>query len=487
MIKKLLLAFILVVVVLVGVVVYRAMTFTPVESAAVTPASYNVDARAIAEKLADAVRFPTVSNQPPQPTDPAPFENYIAWLETAYPELHAKLKHERLGNHALLYTWSGKDSSAQPIMLTAHYDVVPVVPGTEDKWSHRPFAGEIADGYVWGRGTLDDKGAMITMLEAVTYLLREGFVPQQTVYLAFGDDEEIGGNHGAAAIVAHLKKQNVRLAWSLDEGSFVLDGIVPGVAQPLASINVAEKGYLTLELTAHGAGGHSSMPPRETAVGVLAEAIVKLQNAPLPGGMDGLSGNAFSAMARHMSFDKRVLFANQWLFGGLLERVLSKSPGTNAMLRTTTAPTMLSGSVKENVLPITATATVNFRLHPRDTIDGVVAYVKETIGDERIEVKQIGHASAASAVAGADTAGYRTMVAAVRRSYGDVVVIPGLTIAATDSIHYGEISDNAYRFDPMRITPQDLTGFHGTNERLSLENLTRATEFYIDVLKNTGG
>lgn len=486
MIKKLLLALVAVIVVIAGVVVYRAAVFTPPPAAPVTPDSYALDGKAIAGRLAQAVRFATVSQQPPQPTDPVPFEQYIAWLETAYPEVHAALKREQLGNHALLFTWAGSDPTAQPVMLTAHYDVVPVVPGTEGKWTHPPFAGEIADGYVWGRGTLDDKGAMITMLEATTFLLKQGFKPKQTVYLAFGDDEEIGGEHGAAAIVAHLKAQKVRLAWSIDEGSFVLDGIVPGVAQPLASINIAEKGYLTLKLTAHGAGGHSSMPPHETAVGVLAAAIVKLQQAPVPGGLDGLSGEAFSAMARHMPFDKRVLFANQWLFAPLLNAALSKAASTNAMLRTTTAPTMLSGSVKENVLPIEATAVVNFRLHPRDTVEGVTDYVKKTIADERVTVTTVGEASNASAVAGTDTAGFRAMETAVRRSYGDVVVLPGLTIAATDSKHYGEISDNAYRFDPMRITPQDLTGFHGTNERLSLDNLVRATGFYIDLLKSTG-
>ena len=486
MIRKLLLALGAVIVVVAGIVIYRTAVFTPPPVPPVTPDNYALDGKAIAGRLSQAVQFATVSQQPPQPTDPVPFEQYDAWLAQAYPEVHAALKRERLGNHALLFTWPGSDPAAQPVMLTAHYDVVPVIPGTEGKWTHPPFSGAIADGYVWGRGTLDDKGAMITMLEAASFLLKQGFQPRQTVYMAFGDDEEIGGEHGAAAIVEHLKAQKVRLAWSLDEGSFVLDGIVPGVAQPLASINVAEKGYLTLKLTAHGAGGHSSMPPHETAVGVLAAAIVKLQQAPVPGGLDGLSGAAFSAMARHMSFGKRMLFANQWLFGPLLESVLSKAPSTNAMLRTTTAPTMLSGSVKENVLPIEASATINFRLHPRDSVDSVIAYVKKTVGDDRVTVATVGAGSNASAVAGTETAGFRAMAAAVRRSYGDVVVLPGLTIAATDSRHYGEISDNAYRFDPMKITPRDLTGFHGTNERLSLDNLVRATGFYIDLLKSTG-
>lgn len=487
MIKKLFGLLLVVVVALAAVVLYRAWSFKPLPQPAVQAADYAIDGNAVAQRLSQAVQFATISVQPPAVADAAPFEGFIGWLETAYPEVHAQLKRDRLGGNSLLFTWAGKDATAQPVLLTGHYDVVPVIPGTEKDWKHPPFGGVIADGYVWGRGTLDDKGAIITMLDAVTFLLKQGFQPKQTVYLSFGHDEEVSGEQGASAVTAYLKSQNVRLAWSLDEGSFVLDGIVPGIATPTASINVAEKGYLTLELTAKGAGGHSSMPPRETAVGVLANALVKLQQAPVPGGLDGIAADSFNALARNMPFGMRVLFANQWLFGPLIESQMGKSPTTNAMLRTTTAPTMLSGSVKENVLPIEAVGVVNFRLHPRDTVESVTAYVKQTVNDERVSIAVRGTASNASPVAGTDTPAFRAMADAVRRSYGEVVVAPGLTIAATDSKHYGQVSDNAYRFNPMLITPQDLTGFHGTNERLSVENLVRATRFYVDLLKSTGG
>jgi carboxypeptidase PM20D1 len=472
-----------VVLVLTGVVVYRAAVFLPPEQAKVEPVAHVIDAQAVAVHLSQAVRFATISNQPPAPIDPAPFDGFVAWLAATYPEVHQGLSREILGNRTVLYKWAGKDSAAKPAMLAAHYDVVPVIPGTEGAWKHPPFAGDIAEGYVWGRGTLDDKGAVITILEAVTYLLKQGYKPQQTIYLSFDHREELVDDTGAAAVVAHLKAQNIRLAWSLDEGSFVLDGIVPGLAQPVASINVTEKGYLTLNLTAHAAGGHSSMPPRETAVGILARAIVALEQAPLPGGLDGVSGEMFSGLARHMSFGKRVLFANQWLFGALIERELAKSPASNAMLRTTTAPTMLSGSVKENVLPIEATATVNFRLHPRDTPERVIDYVKNTIADDRVSIRMLlGYG--ASRVAAVDSPAFRAMANAVRQVYGDAVVAPGITIAGTDSRYYETVADNAYRFNPMMISAQDLAGFHGTNERLSLENLVRATRFYIELIKS---
>jgi len=202
--------------------------------------------------------------------------------------------------------------------------------------------------------------------------------------------------------------------------------------------------------------------------------------------MDGIAGEVFDSLARHMSFDRRALFANQWLFGPLIEWVLAKSPPTDAMLRTSTAPTMLSGSVKENVLPIEATATVNFRVHPRDTPDAVIARVTKVIADERIKVTAL-RADPASRVASVDSLGYRAIETAARRAFGDVVTAPGLTLAGTDSKHYEKVSDNAYRFNPMKITPPDLTGIHGTNERISLDNLVRATRFYIELMKDGAG
>jgi len=482
MLKKLLIGSLGVLVVIAVIVLYRAAMFTPPEQAKVETVAHAVDAQAVATRLAQAIQFATISQQPPAPTDPAPFDAFIAWLEKTYPAVHEKLTRERLGGQTLLYKWAGKDANAKPILLTAHYDVVPVIPGTEKEWKHSPFGGVIADGHVWGRGTLDDKGAVVTILEAVTALLAQGYQPQRTIYLSFGHDEEIGGDKGAAAVAAQLKARNVRFAWSLDEGSAVLDGIVPGVPRPIASISLAEKGYVTLVLTARAKGGHSSMPPRETAVGTLAEAIVKLQHAPMPGGLDGITGQVFDSLAPHMSFDKRALFANRWLFGFAIEQVLAKSPTTDAMLRTTTAPTMLSGSVKENVLPIEATAAVNFRVHPRDTPDSVVAHVKKVIADERVTVAAL-RADPASRVASMDSAGYRAIATAARQAFGDIAVAPGLTLAGTDSKHYGTVSDDAYRFNPMKITPPDLTGIHGTNERVSLENLVRATRFYMELIK----
>lgn len=439
----------------------------------------DMDAAVIAKHLSTAVQFQTISHEK-APLDQQAFGGFIDFLAATYPRVHQQLTLTRINNYSLLFHWSSGTAQA-PVLLSAHYDVVPVIPGSEHKWQHPPFAGVIADGYVWGRGTMDDKSAVICMLEAVEKLLAEGKKPSQDVYLAFTHDEEIGSVQGSKAITAYLKEHQIQPAWSLDEGSFVLDGMVPGATQQIASINVAEKGYLTLELIASAAGGHSSMPPKDTAVTQLARALVKLQDQQVPGGLDGVSGEFYQQLSPALPLFQRVLLSNQWLFGPVLEHELSKLPAGNAMLRTTTAPTMVSGSIKSNVLPIEARAMVNFRIHPRDSIESVVAHVRQVIADDSIQIIQ-GEASPASSVASATSEAFSTMAALSKQIYGDVLVVPGLTLGATDSRYYQEHIPNAYRFNPMVLHAEDSAGFHGSNERMSLENLRQASRFYYQLL-----
>jgi len=372
---------------IVAIVLVRTILHTPVDVPAVEPQTISVDEAAIAEHLAEAIRFRTVSHQRADEFEADQFEGFIAWAEATYPEVHQTMDLSRHGNYTLLYRWRGRDATLAPILLTAHYDVVPVIPGSEADWRHPPFAGVIDDDIIWGRGALDDKSAVVAQFEAATHLLRAGFEPQRTIYFSSGHDEEIGGSQGAGSVTSHLAAQGVQLAWSLDEGSFLFDGLLPGVEPLLAVINVAEKGSVTLQVVALSAGGHSSMPPKQTAVGILARAIIKLEDNPVPGGLSGLGAQMFDTASRHMSFTYRMLFANQWLFGAILEERLSAVNFSNAMLRTTTAPTMLTGSVKVNVLPIEAIATANFRVHPRDTVASVVAHVRSVGESENVEVR----------------------------------------------------------------------------------------------------
>ena len=465
---------------LIALVVVRTLMHQPPASINTDLVEIELNEAALAERLSQSIQFQTISFQSPELKDQSQFSAFIDWVHTSYPRVHQSLDYIQL-NDTMLYRWPGSDASLQPILVTGHYDVVPVIPGSESQWQQPPFSGAIVDGLIWGRGALDDKSGVLGILEAVTYLLDAGHQPQRTVYLSFGHDEEIGGREGAAAVAAYLKDQGVQLAWSLDEGSFIFDGLIAGVDSLVAAINVAEKGSITLDIVAAAEGGHSSMPPQTSAITDLARAITQLEEHPVPGGLEGLAADMFDNISRHMSFVPRVFFANQWLFGGLINDQLSGAPTTNAMLRTTTAPTMLSGSVKTNVLPIEAVATVNFRIHPRDSMDSIESYVTDLVASDSISVHRRGGADA-SAVSDWKAPGFAIIAQSMREIHGDIPVAPGLMIAASDSRHYGKVADNAYRFNPIRLTPELLTGFHGTNEKIAVADYAQGVRGYIRII-----
>jgi carboxypeptidase PM20D1 len=465
---------------LIALVVVRTLMHQPPTSIDTNLVEIELNEAALAERLSQSIQFQTISFQSPELKDQSQFSAFIDWVHTSYPRVHQSLDYIQL-NDTMLYRWLGSDASLQPILVTGHYDVVPVIPGSESQWQQPPFSGAIVDGLIWGRGALDDKSGVLGILEAVTYLLDAGHQPQRTVYLSFGHDEEIGGREGAAAVAAYLKDQGVQLAWSLDEGSFIFDGLIAGVDSLVAAINVAEKGSITLDIVAAAEGGHSSMPPQTSAITDLARAITQLEEHPVPGGLEGLAADMFDKISRHMPFVPRVFFANQWLFGGLINDQLSGAPTTNAMLRTTTAPTMLSGSVKTNVLPIEAVATVNFRIHPRDSMDSIESYVTDLVASDSISVHRRGGADA-SAVSDWKAPGFAIIAQSMREIHGDIPVAPGLMIAASDSRHYGKVADNAYRFNPIRLTPELLTGFHGTNEKIAVADYAQGVRGYIRII-----
>lgn len=466
-----------------AVLIVRTMFHTPTSSDQSQTVDLSLDEATLLANLSQSIQFPTISYANGVDRDHQAFDGFRSWLKTTYLHVHDNLELVTFDD-TLLYKWPGSDQSLKPILFTGHYDVVPVIPGTENQWQYAPYAGEIADGYVWGRGALDDKSGVIGILEAANFLLAQDFQPKRTIYLSFGHDEEIGGTNGAAAVTRYLQRQGVQLAWSLDEGSFLLDGFIPGVNKKVAAVNVAEKGYLTLEVVAQGVGGHSSMPPRQTAVSILAEAITQLENNPVPASFEGLSAAMFDSVSREMPFLNKLIFANRWLFGGLIERVLSADPSTDAMLRTTTAPTMLSASVKANVLPIEAVATINFRVHPKDSLQDVVAHVQKVVQNQNIKVRGLtgeGFVTGqpASTVSSWDSEGFRIISQSVTSIVSDVVVAPGLMIAASDSRHYGKVADNAYRFNPFSLSKEQLVGVHGTDERIGSKSYIDGIKIYI--------
>lgn len=447
-----------------------------------------VDAAKAAAHLARAITFRTVSTQDQAQIDPAAFTGLRAALEEMFPGVHKSLTREVVGEHSLLYTWKGKDAAKAPVLLMAHQDVVPVEPGTEADWQKPPFDGVIDGGFVWGRGAMDFKNGVVGILEAVEALLAQGYAPSRTVYLAFGHDEEIGGKKGAAVVAETLASRGVKLAFVLDEGMFVTQGILKGIDRPVALVGVAEKGYVTVELTAESEGGHSAAPPRPTSTGILASAIVRLEEHPMPGRIDGPARLMFETLAPEMPFGQRLILSNLWLLEPVAVGALSKAPATDAMVRTATAPTMLEGSVKENVLPKRSRAVVNFRILPGDTIQSVLDHVNRVVADPRVKVQilkesTMGHEP--SPVSSTESPGYKAIERTIRQIIPEALVAPSLVLGATDSQHYQRIADGVYRFSPTRLRDEDRPRFHGTNERASVDNFAEQVRFYAQLVKNS--
>ncbi|ABD04819.1 Gly-X carboxypeptidase YSCS precursor [Rhodopseudomonas palustris HaA2] len=456
-----------------------------IDVAAVAPVA--VDEDGAARRLAEAIRFPTISNFLNPEQDAEALRGLQAHIVASFPAFHAAATREVVNGKSLLYTWQGTDPQARPIALLAHQDVVPIAPKTEQDWQHKPFDGVIADGFVWGRGSWDDKGNLYAMLEAVEAMAKQGFRPKRTIYFAFGHDEEVSGLRGARQIADLLAARKVRLDFVLDEGLLITDGIMKGLDRPAALIGVSEKGYATLVLTARGTPGHSSMPPRDTAIGMLAAALTHLEDNRLPMRVRGSVADMFDTLAPEMRGFNRVVLSNLWLFKPLLLREFAKSGTTEAMVRTTTALTVFNAGDKDNVLPGIAEASVNFRLLPGDTQAGITDHVRKTVANDRIAIAGSEGNFDPPPVTGTASASYEALNRTIREIFPDVVVAPGLMIAATDSRHYAGVADNIFRFSPVRATSEDLKRFHGTNERISIANYADMIRFYVRLIQNTAG
>jgi len=486
-IRNLLLLVIAAIVVVAGVVTFNVVSrgSRQLQVAAVPRAP--VDPQAAAARLSEAIRFRTISNFENPDSDAEALRGLQAHIEKSFPAFHAAAKREVIAGFSLLYTWEGTDPKAAPIALLAHQDVVPVAPGTEQDWQQPPYDGVIADGFVWGRGSWDDKGNLYSMLEAAEALAKAGFHPKRTIYFAFGHDEEVAGTRGAKAIAATLAARGVRLDFVIDEGLLITEGIMKGLDKPAALVGVAEKGYATLVLTAHASPGHSSMPPRDTAIGMMSAALVRLEDHRLPMQVRGAVSEMFDTLAPEMNGFNRVVLSNLWLFKPLLLREFEKGGPTEAMVRTTTALTIFSAGDKDNVLPGNAAATVNFRLIPGDTQGSVTEHVHSTVNNDRISVEPFPGNTDPPPVTGTASPSYQTLNRTIREIFPEVVVAPGLMIAATDSRHYANIADNIFRFSPVRANSDDLKRFHGTNERLSIEGYADMIRFYRRLIENAAG
>lgn len=466
------------------------------------PAVPEVDAAAAAERLARAVRIASISpgerqhgSEATAPEDAAAAylpERVAAMralhrqLAADFPRVHAALRHETISELSLLYHWPGTDPSAEPILLTAHLDVVPVEPGTEGDWTRPPFSGAIEDGVVWGRGTLDDKTGVVGLLQAAELLLAQGFAPRRTIVLALGHDEEIGGPLGARAIAAELQRRGERFAFVLDEGGTIISEAIPGLEREAALVGVAEKGYANVVLTLRSEGGHASMPPPTGTLGRLAAAVTAVEESPMPARLEGATRMMLDGMAPHMTMPMRTALSNLWLLSPVIERVLVSQPASNATVRTTLAPTMMRGGVAPNVLAASGEVVVNARILPGDTIDDVLAHVREVIDDPEIEVR-CDECREPSAISSVDDEGFAVVRRAITHVFPEVIVVPYLTVGATDARHYAEVARQAYRFLPIRMRAKDRTRMHGTDEQTTVEGFAEAVRFYMTVMTLAAG
>lgn len=485
--KRLLLVAVVAVILLAAVMVGRATMLRETPPVLEEPVQIAVDAEGIVARYSRGITYPTISNQDRSDIDAEAFLGFHAFLAESFPLTHATLARETVNEYSLVYRWEGSEPSLLPVLLMAHMDVVPVIPGTEADWLHPPFGGEVADGQVWGRGALDDKSSVMSIMEAAELLLAQGFQPRHTVYLAFGHDEEVGGPDGAGRIAAQFAERGVEFAFVLDEGGAIVGGETIGVTGDVAIIGIAEKGFISLELTIKGEGGHSSTPPDHTNIGILAAAITRLENNQFPARLDGAAEAMLLTIAPRMPFSRKLALANLWLTRPLVVRSMLAAPQTASMVRTTTAVTIIDAGIKDNVLPIDARAVVNHRILPGETRATVTERVRQVIADERIAIRDISASADPSPVSDPDSPAFRLLVKTLRQVESDpeLLVTPYLVMGGTDAKFYSGRSDSVFRFLPIRIGEEGLRLAHGTNERIAIESLLQGVRYMVQLLRNT--
>ena len=442
-----------------------------------------VDRDRVVQRFQQAIQIETISRDYPAPVLPEPFLAFHDHLVDSFPGVHASAERTTINDYSLVYKFEGTQSDLKPVLYMGHMDVVPVDDETLANWTHAPFAGTIADGQIWGRGAIDDKSTVMALMEAMELTLDQGKRPKRTVYFAFGHDEEIGGSQGAKKIAEYLEEQGVTFEFVLDEGGLILDGVIDSVDQPVAIIGIAEKGFVNIRLIAERPGGHSSMPPENTGPGILAQAIVKLEENKFPATLE-YTNIMFDAIGSFASFTPRFAMANQWLTSPLIKRSMLSSKSTAAGLRTTTAATMLKGSSKSNILPTKATAVVNFRILPGETWESVLEQVKSIIDDERVTYEVFMNNNP-SPVSSTESLGYQLIEQTIREFADDALVAPYLVMGGTDSKYFYPLTNSVYRFLMIRLDESTLDIVHGIDERISVDNYVMGIQYFHELLRKS--
>ena len=467
-----------IVVLFLAVLVIRALMFTPKPQPAVdeTPAEFDKDAAVAA--LQKLVQCKTVSYNDHSLEDAAEFRRLLDMLPELYPAVFATCHLQELPDWGLLLRWEGKTHDAPSVMM-AHFDVVPVV---EEMWEKPPFAGILEDGVLWGRGTLDTKVTMNGALSAANALISQGFRPENDIYFAFSGGEEVNGL-GAVNIVNYFQEKGITPALVVDEGGGVVENVFPGVKEPCAMIGIAEKGMMNVRYTVRSGGGHASAPLPKSPVTDLAKACRKVVDNPFKMHLTKPVAEMFDTLGRHSNFVYKLIFSNLWCFKPVLNMICKSSGGEmNALVRTTTAFTQMEGSTARNVIPAKASMVSNMRLNPQDSVASATEYLKQTVNDDNVEIEVL-ESFEPSRISQTDCDAYQKVASAVANTWRGCITTPYLMVQCSDSRHYGVISDKVYRFSAMDLTKEERGTIHGNNERIRVEALHRAVEFYVRLLR----
>ena len=460
------------------VILVRTLTFKSKAQAAVCDGDVSFDEEKAIRALQELVKCRTISSYDHALEDEEEFRKFRELLPRLYPNVFRVCTLKELPGRALLLRWPGKNDADAAVMM-AHYDVVPV---DEEKWEKPPFAGIIEDGVLWGRGTLDTKVTLNGAMSAAEHLIGQGFTPEHDIYFAFSGGEEVNGE-GAPNIVSYFEQNNIQLSIVVDEGGAVVENVFPGVKQPCGLIGIAEKGMINAQYKTLSSGGHASAPKPHTPVGVLAAACKKVEDHPFQCHMEGPAGLMFDTLGRYSTPLYRMIFANLWCFGWVLDLLGRLSGGEiNAMIRTTSAFTQMEGSTARNVIPTEARMVANMRLNPADSVESALEYLKKTVNNPNVEITALEFFQP-SRVSRVDCEAWNKISAAVAETWKGCIVAPYLMVQCSDSRHYGRISDKVYRFSAMDLTAQERSTIHGNNERIRLETISRSVEFYIRLMR----
>lgn len=508
--KKILLFLFSLLIILAAIVVIKTQLYPFTKKPVSTePPAFNVDDSAIT-RFAGGLKIPTVSSGDGTVFNYAPFDSFKLYLRKVYPLIYQHADYEEVNQYGLVFRWKGKDSTVAPVLFLSHMDVVPpgsarvkdstvnvfdlstttTVPADSiaEEWDFAPFSGAVSNGKIYGRGALDMKGMLFALMESITKLMKAGFQPKRDIYLAFGFDEEVGGRMGATAIADHFKKKGLRFDAVYDEGGIVATpGTLGGVENDIALVGLAEKGFLSLKISVQGLGGHSSTPPLQTAIGKAAVIMQRLENNQMKPKLIPVIDQLFTNIGGSGGFTNRMVIANQWLFKGILLNQLTKNNTTNALVRTTTALTMMKGSDGTNVLSPEVSFTVNFRILPGNTLAEVREHVKKACKGFDVRLEEIDNTREASKVSATDTRGYEMIKKTIAKVYPGAVVSPYITVGGTDAFKYEIVSDNIYRFIPFAISKAEQQSIHSTNEYISIGNYARMIAYFELMMKTYDG